>query len=31
VIHFVDGHICGDERNPPRDAVATAPGRGASA
>ena len=25
VIHFVDGRICGDERNPPRDAVAAAP------
>jgi putative ABC transport system ATP-binding protein len=22
VIHFVDGRICGDERNPPRDALA---------
>jgi putative ABC transport system ATP-binding protein len=27
VIHFVDGRIRGDERNPPRDAVATAPGQ----
>ena len=25
VIHFVDGRICGDERNPPRDTAAVAP------
>jgi len=25
VIHFVDGRICGDEHNPPRDVDATAP------
>jgi putative ABC transport system ATP-binding protein len=27
VIHFVDGRICGDERNPPRDTIAVAPAR----
>jgi len=27
VIHFVDGRICGDERNPPRAAAAVAPAR----
>ena len=27
VIHFVDGRICGDERNPPRDVLRPCPAR----